>query len=396
MPDNIEYRYQDFEYRQEGDGLGVVVGPVVAYGDVASFPWGKERFEAGAFRNLGDDHLRANRMHQRHQILARIGAGYTLENTAAALNSEVVLPDTTAGRDTAYEVKHKLLRGKSMEFRSLKDRVEDGVRIISDAIYYGEGIVDLPAYRGSFAQMRSWDEYLQAVEYRDAHSGLYLPRGASATLEERSEPAGEPEMRFAALDCEIEIVGDELRGRFPYGEDGAEIRQVANTELRGRLPYNVDGVVSMQRGERVRFLPGAFAESLAGEVILLAGNSYEEPLASTLEGSLTLRDTDEALEFQAKNLPRTRYAEDFLGKLSAGLVRGLTAGWADAGSDTTTEDLPDGGKRIVVRKATLCEFYPRSRSVAPGGGVEAQRRRNRTEEPEQPESRSQETNRVEF
>ena len=130
-------------------------------------------------------------MHQRHQILARIGAGYTLANTDAALNSEVALPDTTAGRDTAYEVKNRLLRGKSMEFRSLKDRVEDGVRIISDAIYYGEGIVDLPAYRGSFAQMRSWDEYLQAVEYRDAHSGLYLPRGASATLERRAERRGE-------------------------------------------------------------------------------------------------------------------------------------------------------------------------------------------------------------
>ena len=190
MGDNIEYRYQDFEYRQDGDGLGVVRGPVINYGDVASFPWGKERFEAGAFRNLGDDHLRANRMHQRHQILARIGAGYTLANTDAALNSEVVLPDTSAGRDTAYEVKHQLLRGKSMEFRSLKDRVEDGVRIISDAIYYGEGIVDLPAYRGSFAQMRSWDEYLQAVEYRDAHSGLYLPRGGSATQERRSERLG--------------------------------------------------------------------------------------------------------------------------------------------------------------------------------------------------------------
>ena len=120
---------------------------------------------------------------------------------------------------------------------------------------------------------------------------------------------------------------------------------MANTELRGRLPYNVDGIVSMQRGERVRFLPGAFTDSLAGGIILLAGNSYEEPLASSLAGTLTLRDTDEALEFQAKRLPRTRYAEDFLGKLSAGLVRGLTAGWADAGSDTTTEDLPDGGKR---------------------------------------------------
>ena len=47
MPDFHEYRdylYDDFEFRQDDDtGLGVVTGTIVKYGDVATFPWGKER-----------------------------------------------------------------------------------------------------------------------------------------------------------------------------------------------------------------------------------------------------------------------------------------------------------------------------------------------------------------
>ena len=53
MPEHlIEHRYQDMEYRADDDGPGFVTGPVITYGDVATFPWGKERFEAGAFGDL--------------------------------------------------------------------------------------------------------------------------------------------------------------------------------------------------------------------------------------------------------------------------------------------------------------------------------------------------------
>ena len=65
-------------------------------------------------------------------------------------------------------------------------------------------------------------------------------------------------------------------------------------------------------------------------------------------------------------MPPTRYAEDFASKLSLGLVRGVTAGWALAGSETSSEDLPDGGTRITVEKAMLCEVRLRTRSSFPG------------------------------
>ena len=39
MPEN-EFRYGDLEFRQSEDGLGVVVGTVIRYGDVAKLPVG--------------------------------------------------------------------------------------------------------------------------------------------------------------------------------------------------------------------------------------------------------------------------------------------------------------------------------------------------------------------
>ena len=57
--------------------------------------------------------------------------------------------------------------------------------------------------------------------------------------------------------------------------------------------------------------------------------------------------------------------------LALGLVKGVTAGWALAGSDTDTESLPDGGKRITVRKAMLCEIRLRTRSSFPGESIVA-------------------------
>ena len=157
-----------------------------------------------------------------------------------------------------------------------------------------------------------------------------------------------------------------------FPPEATELRQVDGTRVAGSLPYGVDGVVSMARGEYVRFLPGSLTDSLAGEIMLLAGNSYDDVLASTIAGNLRLRDTDEALKFVGRKLPNTTYAENFISKLNAGLVRGVTAGWANAGSVTTTEDLPNGGKRIVVQTARLCEMRLRTRSAFDGERVVAQ------------------------
>ena len=62
-----------------------------------------------------------------------------------------------------------------MEFRAIKDDVTDkGHRIITEARMYGFGVVDKPAYPGSVATMKRWDEY--RTEY-----GLHVPEPEEAT-----------------------------------------------------------------------------------------------------------------------------------------------------------------------------------------------------------------------
>ena len=71
-----EFRYGDLEFRQSDDGLGVVVGTVIRYGDVATLPWGTEEFKAGAFtfgRLPHASKIKANRMHHAHSATRSYG-----------------------------------------------------------------------------------------------------------------------------------------------------------------------------------------------------------------------------------------------------------------------------------------------------------------------------------
>lgn len=169
MPEN-EFRYGDLEFRQSDDGLGVVVGTVIRYGDVATLPWGTEEFKAGAFGDFRSPKVKVNRMHQRTQMLARLGGRLEIDDTPERMKYELSLPDTTTGRDTATELMEGLLTGSSLEFRSIEDTVNEDSqhRVISKAQLFGFGIVDEPAYPGSVAQMRSWNEY-SMYHYGETH-----------------------------------------------------------------------------------------------------------------------------------------------------------------------------------------------------------------------------------
>ena len=383
MPEFSEFRYGELEYREDGpaddDYLGKSIGgTILRYGDEATFPWGKERFEPGAFGDVSKLDLIANRMHQRMQPIARNGekGNLVVKDTPTELSGTVRLLNNSAGRDTDLEVRMGLLRGQSIEFQAKTDRIVDGTRIISGANLYGHGIVDRAAYPdskvGTRMELRSWDDYFAAMEYR---TGLYVP------------PKPEPEPVPALADIpewarqstyldhkgRLIFVGGDLDCR--YEDFDVEERQMP--KLRGRMPYGVDGITSMARNEHVRFLPGAFADSLDGEILALVGNNYDDPLGGTAQRSLSFTDTDEALEFRTGRIPETSTNRDFIAKHRAGFVRGVTAGWALQGSDTTTEAIPGGGTRIVVRKAMLCELRFRTRSAFAGESIQASRRNER-------------------
>lgn len=143
------------EYRSAEGGGDTLNGVLVRYGDVAATPAGPERISAGAFGDVSSLDVIANLQHQRTRPLARSGGGgLTLTDDAESLAAEILLPDTTDGRDTAALVKQGVLRGLSLEFAAVAESRSGGVRQIDAARLLGLGVVDKPAYPQSLVELR--------------------------------------------------------------------------------------------------------------------------------------------------------------------------------------------------------------------------------------------------
>ena len=138
------------------EGARILAGVAIRFGDVALLPWGRERFERGAFDLDGADVI-LNSQHARDVPLARTGGGgLTLADAGDALEIRAELPDTRAADDVLILVRGKILRGLSIEFRAEDETMLGGVRVIRRAELRGIGVVDRPAYADSvITAMRS-------------------------------------------------------------------------------------------------------------------------------------------------------------------------------------------------------------------------------------------------
>ncbi|MCE2494038.1 MAG: HK97 family phage prohead protease [Alphaproteobacteria bacterium] len=138
------------ELRAEGGRR--LSGVVIRYGDVAEFPWGRERFTPGAFAPIGDVLL--NAQHDRRTPLARTGAGLELRDGPDSLELEATLPNTRTADDVLELVRAGVLRGLSIEFEAKAERMESGVRVVDKARLAAVGVVDTPAYPQSEVEAR--------------------------------------------------------------------------------------------------------------------------------------------------------------------------------------------------------------------------------------------------
>ena len=122
--DNLQRRFVEFRY----DGDRTISGVAMRYGDVAELPWGdKERFEPGAFGNVGSSDVILNFQHDRKRPLARTGgSGLTLDDSSQELRLTAKLPDTREANDAIELVKQNIVRGFSVEF--LPESYEHGRR----------------------------------------------------------------------------------------------------------------------------------------------------------------------------------------------------------------------------------------------------------------------------
>ena len=142
--DEMEYRFCEIRADLEARRLE---GRAMRYGDVADLGAFRERFEAGAFGDLGTADVVLNRQHQRAEPLARTGGGgLVLLDTNLELRIEATLPETRAADDVLALVRNNVLRGLSIEFKALRERFENGVRIVSRARLGAIGVVDSGAY----------------------------------------------------------------------------------------------------------------------------------------------------------------------------------------------------------------------------------------------------------
>jgi HK97 family phage prohead protease len=150
-----------------------------------------------------------------------------------------------------------------------------------------------------------------------------------------------------------------------------EIRnEGGETRLRAVFPYARE--TELTPGRREIIAPRAFAARIeaGADIHLLAAHDYSKPLASRAAGTLTLRDTDAALEVEARIDGGTSWARDFLAANAAGLIRGLSPGFR----------VPSGGETIdrrgqdvvrTINKADLFELSAVTRPAYEAAQIEA-------------------------
>ena len=116
----VEIRFESDPARS---GPGSAPGVLMPYGARAVDR--AELFEAGALHWPADGVL-LRAMHKREAPIAR----FIPEASETEVRASIQLPDTTAGRDAAANVRAGVLRGLSVEFQSEREIMRDGVRVI--------------------------------------------------------------------------------------------------------------------------------------------------------------------------------------------------------------------------------------------------------------------------
>lgn len=142
------------------------------------------------------------------------------------------------------------------------------------------------------------------------------------------------------------------------------------TRLVARFPYGAE--TELAPGRREVIAPRAFADRIAAgeEIHLLSQHDYAKPLASTAAGTLSLRDTDDALEIRADLDGGTSWAADFLAAHRAGLVRGLSPGFRVLAGGERIERRGNDTVRTITG-ASLFEISAVTRPAYPTAQIEA-------------------------
>ena len=128
-----------------------------------------ELFESEAFK-WADGGIVINAQHDRRAAVVR--AIPFLDG--AELRIDVALPNTTAGRDAATNVKDGLWTGLSTEFYALEERRAGGLRRIRRAVLDGAALVDTPSYLEAMVEIRERANLIPARANLERRARLWL------------------------------------------------------------------------------------------------------------------------------------------------------------------------------------------------------------------------------
>ena len=129
-------------------GPGRLFGTLMVYGERAKDR--AELFEAGSL-TWPESGIVVNRQHTRTAPILR--AVPTVEGNEVRIDAP--LPDTSAGRDAAAEIRSGLFSGLSVEFKATAQNIVGGVRRITAAVLSGAAIVDSPSYAAAAVEVRA-------------------------------------------------------------------------------------------------------------------------------------------------------------------------------------------------------------------------------------------------
>ena len=148
MHDDVERWLTEDEVRAEGRRLS---GVAIRYGDTAQSH--RERFEAGSLRL--DDQVILDWEHDQLRALAWApDGGLELVDGPDAMRMTATLPPLPAADKALEEVRAGKL-GLSIRFRPVRERMENGIRIIEEALLRGIAITRAPSYQDSRVEARS-------------------------------------------------------------------------------------------------------------------------------------------------------------------------------------------------------------------------------------------------
>ena len=209
-----------------------VTGDVMVYGE--SSPSHRERFEPRSL--VLAESVSFNLYHDAERSIAwHPGGGLSLDSGEDALRMVAVLPPIPAADRALAEIASGRTKGLSIEFRKIRDRFEDGLRIVESAELRGIALVPKPSYLGSKVEIRQRSgRTLRAVipsntnvDCRCSGSGCQLANITGDAINDMLDEVFEREVRdvvaaFGSYDQPLASVANgTVRGR-PV-EGGAQI-----------------------------------------------------------------------------------------------------------------------------------------------------------------------------